>query len=133
MGEGGDGGRCWLGQGLLGGELPGGAFQREQAVDLWVDLRSMRRSDPLISHLVPDPSGVLEGAGLWREAAVTLEAALRRGDGRRRDVLGRLVDLYELLGDERAAYDRLVALAAEDPAEDTVKRLRALRDRISNH
>ncbi|MEE2779265.1 MAG: methylated-DNA--[protein]-cysteine S-methyltransferase [Myxococcota bacterium] len=120
-------------EGLLGGDLPAGSYQREQAVDLWVDLRSMKRSDPMMSHLVPDPSGVLEGAGLWREAAVTLEGALRRGDGRRQDVLQRLVDLYELLGDERAAYDRLVALAAEDPAEETVKRLRAMRERISSH
>lgn len=117
---------------LLSGDLEGDAHQREQAVDLWVDLRAMRRSDPLVSHLVGDPSLVLESAGLWREAAVTLEESLRKGEGSRSEVLKRLVDLYELLGDERAAYDRLVALAAEDAEEETVKRLRALRERLTS-
>ncbi len=113
---------------VMDGSIPSVPFQRERTVDLWLALRERLGDDHWTADRSDDRSDALMRLGLFREAAVAAEADLAAGVGERRVLLERLVDLYDRLGDARAARAKLLGLLAERRDPQWLKRLRELDD-----
>ena len=103
---------------------------REATVDLWLDLRRREGDDPWVADRCDAPHEVFADAGLLWEAVLAAEQALAEGATNRTNLLGKLADMYEQLGDEASARERLLALLAEDEVPERLQQLRRLEDKL---
>ena len=115
---------------VMEGEVDASSYHRERTVDLWLGLRARVGEDHWVADRQPDRSAALARLGLWREAALLAEEDLATGRGDRRELVRRLVDLYEHLEDWPRARDHLLALVAERPDARLLERLRHVEDRL---
>ena len=115
---------------VMAGERPVNRSTREATVDLWLEMRRHERTDPWVADRCDNPHEIFADAGLLWEAVLSAEQALSDGQGDRLDLLSRLADMYESLGDLASARDHLLSLLAEHQDPDRQAQLRRLEDRL---
>lgn len=117
---------------IMSGERSVNRSIKEATVDLWLDLRRREGDDPWVADRCEAPHEVFADAGLLWEAVLAAENALAGGHTDRVRLLGQLADMYEQLGDESSARDRLLALLAEREDPQRLQQLRRLEDRMED-
>ena len=115
---------------VMSGERRVNTSIKEATVDLWLEMRRRDRLDPWVADRCDNPHEIFADAGLLWEAILSAERALNSGDGDRIDLLGRLADMYEELGDPAAARDHLLSFLAERSDPNRLRQLRRLEDRL---
>ena len=115
---------------VMAGEIQVPQKLKEVTVDLWLDLKQLDGVDPWVAHRSDNAHEIFADAGLLWEAVLSAEGALDAGKGERLELLGRLADMYERLGEFTTARDRLLSLVAEHPQSERLAQLRRLEERI---
>jgi methylated-DNA-[protein]-cysteine S-methyltransferase len=116
---------------VMAGELTVNRSTREATVDLWLEMRRRDGTDPWVADRCDKPYEIFADAGLLWEAVLSAEQALSDGAGNRRELLGRLADMYEVLGDLTNARDHLLSLLAEHQEPERQAQLRRIDDRLN--